>query len=159
MITAEAAKLGIPAAALAAILKQESGFNALAKAKSSSASGIAQMLKGTADALGRKGCLNADGTPYSAKDRFDAEKSIHAAGFFMKDISTQLQAQGLPASHPDHWGWVAYGYNQGPGSAARVGPRVGWNLAATAGLPVIGRNDPKYWLHFSKTASALGGLK
>lgn len=158
-IQAEASKYRLPPAALAAILKQESGFNRLAKSSASSAVGIAQILKSTADDLGARGCKNPDGTPFSAADRLDAEKSIHAAAWNLDDIARQLKQKGLPPDHPDFWGWVAYGYNQGAGTAGNAGPSLGWNLQATKNLPVIGKNDPGYWLDFGKNVIALGGLK
>ncbi|MBI3131478.1 MAG: transglycosylase SLT domain-containing protein [Acidobacteria bacterium] len=158
-IQAAAAKQGVPPAVLAAILKQESGFNRMARNPDSSAAGIAQFLKGTADDMGRRGCRNPDGTPFTAADRLDAEKSIHAAAWYLKDIAGALEAKGLPKDHPEFWGWVAYGYNRGPGAAAGNGSALGWNLPSTQGLPVTGKNDPSYWLSFGKTVSTFGSLR
>jgi hypothetical protein len=157
-IRAAASKHSVPPAVLAAILKQESGFNRSARNPNSSAAGIAQFLETTADDLGRRGCLNPDGTPFRATDRMDAEKSIHAASWYLDDIAKQLKAHGFPKDHPAFWSWVAYGYNQGPGTASTNGPQLHWDLQGTTTLPIVGKNDPNYWLGFHRTVGLFGGL-
>jgi TP901 family phage tail tape measure protein len=99
-IRAAAASRGIDARLLAALLKQESGFNPSARS-GAGAGGIAQFMPGTAAQYGL--------TP---EERFDPEKAIHAAAAHLADLLRMFSGDVEKA---------LAGYNAGPGAVKKYG--------------------------------------
>ena len=148
-------------AALAAILQHESGIGrnpaAYKKNPSSTALGIGQFLKSTADGSDLAGCMNPDGSGrFTSADRLNDEKSINATAYYMNKIGGRLQAAGLSPTSPDYYTWVAYAYNQGAAAAATQGVAMGWTMGP--GLSIAGNNNPLYWLTMNGTIAGLSGV-
>lgn len=90
-LTEAAAKTGVDKGYMMAMTAQESGFNPLAKATTSSAKGLNQFIDGT-----WKSMVNKYGVQYGIgmKDQYDPKKNAMMGALFAKDNAELLQKQG-----------------------------------------------------------------
>jgi soluble lytic murein transglycosylase-like protein len=100
IITRAATATGIPAQVLAAVIKQESGFNPRARS-SAGAGGLMQLMPATARELG-------------VTNIYDPEQNVHAGARYLKKQLDRFGA--LPTA--------LAAYNAGPGAVQRYGGQV-----------------------------------
>ena len=115
----------VPTAIIEAVIMVESGGNPLAKAKTSSASGLMQTIKSTfaeghrALAAKKIACIS---------DPFDPEASILVGTWYLAKMFDQAQADGKPGVDNrfeiSSWHYPLQYYYSGPGHGRKKNPRI-----------------------------------
>jgi hypothetical protein len=158
---AAATRQGIPAWLVMHILQMETSLGMGAAYRSAPATsntkknGIGQITSVALADLISHGHLNPDGTAFSAKDRQDDTKCIHAVAAFLKLNKGYLTGEGIPDGVASYYSWVARSYRWGAPSTGTFGRANAW------AFPPAGEPFPDYYRYWSpegiKAAQAMWG--